>query len=139
MHLWLQSCILFILHLDQFLNIYVDTLIHRRTLHNSYYQYCSLSLSLATAPTFNPTPTPRKTAKYLAMASCYEKQKACVGWINKYFDDCVCNLSGEISFGLGMISLFCWGMAEIPQLITNFQTKSGHGVSLALLLTWVIG
>nr|XP_018684232.1 PREDICTED: probable vacuolar amino acid transporter YPQ1 isoform X2 [Musa acuminata subsp. malaccensis] len=78
-------------------------------------------------------------AKYLAMASCSEKQKACVGWINKYFDDCVCNLSGEISFGLGMISLFCWGMAEIPQLITNFQTKSGHGVSLALLLTWVIG
>ncbi|RRT48974.1 hypothetical protein B296_00044632 [Ensete ventricosum] len=78
-------------------------------------------------------------AKSLAMASCSEKQRACVGWINKYFNDCVWNLSGEISFGLGMISLLCWGMAEIPQLITNFQTKSGHGVSLALLLTWVIG
>ncbi|RWW81447.1 hypothetical protein BHE74_00010146 [Ensete ventricosum] len=78
-------------------------------------------------------------AKSLAMASYSEKQRACVGWINKYFNDCVWNLSGEISFGLGMISLLCWGMAEIPQLITNFQTKSGHGVSLALLLTWVIG
>lgn len=78
-------------------------------------------------------------AKSLTWASCAEEEKSCVGWIEKYFKDCVCSLSSEISFGLGLISLICWGIAEIPQIITNFQTKSGHGVSLGLLLTWVIG
>lgn len=68
-----------------------------------------------------------------------EKKNGCVRWVEKYFKDCVCNLSSEISFGLGLLSLFCWGIAEIPQIITNFQTKSGHGVSLGLLLTWVFG
>ncbi|KAG1341801.1 hypothetical protein COCNU_05G000300 [Cocos nucifera] len=78
-------------------------------------------------------------AKSPEWASCAEEKKACVGWIDKYFKDCVCSLSGEVSFGLGLISLVCWGIAEIPQIITNFQTKSGHGVSLGLILTWVIG
>nr|XP_010936127.1 probable vacuolar amino acid transporter YPQ1 [Elaeis guineensis] len=78
-------------------------------------------------------------AKSPEWASCAEAKKACVGWIEKYFKDCVCSLSGEVSFGLGLISLICWGIAEIPQIITNFQTKSGHGVSLGLILTWVIG
>ncbi|XP_008790229.2 probable vacuolar amino acid transporter YPQ1 [Phoenix dactylifera] len=78
-------------------------------------------------------------AKSPAWASCAEEKKACVGWIEKYFKDCVCSLSGEISFGLGLISLICWGIAEIPQIVTNFQTKSCHGVSLGLILTWVIG
>ncbi|ONK60173.1 uncharacterized protein A4U43_C08F15170 [Asparagus officinalis] len=63
----------------------------------------------------------------------------CVKWIEMYFQDCVCNLSSGLSFGLGLVSLFCWAFAEIPQIITNFQTKSGHGVSLGLLLTWVVG
>ncbi|RWW71847.1 hypothetical protein BHE74_00020381 [Ensete ventricosum] len=60
-------------------------------------------------------------------------------WIERYFNDCVCSVRGELSFGLGMISLFCWGIAEVPQIITNFHNKSGHGVSLAFLLTWVVG
>ncbi|CAL9152796.1 unnamed protein product [Musa hybrid cultivar] len=77
--------------------------------------------------------------KSLAWASCGEEEKACVGWIKRYFNDCVCSPSGELSFGLGMISLLCWGIAEIPQIITNFHSKSGHGVSFAFLLTWVIG
>ncbi|XP_064959969.1 uncharacterized protein LOC135610009 isoform X2 [Musa acuminata AAA Group] len=77
--------------------------------------------------------------KSLAWASCGEEEKACVGWIRRYFNDCVCSPSGELSFGLGMISLLCWGIAEIPQIITNFHSKSGHGVSFAFLLTWVIG
>ncbi|THU72639.1 hypothetical protein C4D60_Mb04t14320 [Musa balbisiana] len=77
--------------------------------------------------------------KSLAWASCGEEEKACVGWIKRYFNDCVCSPSDELSFGLGMISLLCWGIAEIPQIITNYHSKSGHGVSLAFLLTWVIG
>ncbi|XP_020570921.1 probable vacuolar amino acid transporter YPQ1 [Phalaenopsis equestris] len=38
-----------------------------------------------------------------------------------------------------MFSLLFWGTAEVPQIVTNFRTKSGHGVSIALLLTWFIG
>ncbi|KAG7990134.1 hypothetical protein I3843_02G009700 [Carya illinoinensis] len=70
---------------------------------------------------------------------CVKEQKPCVRWIEKYFKDCLCNLRDDLSFGFGFISLVCWGVAEIPQIITNFQTKSSHGVSLAFLLTWVVG
>ncbi|CAL9151986.1 unnamed protein product [Musa hybrid cultivar] len=78
-------------------------------------------------------------AKSLAWATCGEEERVCVGWIERYFNDCVCSVRGELSFGLGMISLFCWGIAEVPQIITNFHNKSGHGISLAFLLTWVVG
>ncbi|KAK2998571.1 hypothetical protein RJ639_023309 [Escallonia herrerae] len=70
---------------------------------------------------------------------CLKERKPCVGWVDKYFKDCLCNLRDEISFGFGLISLICWGVAEIPQIITNFRTKSSHGVSLLFLLTWIAG
>ncbi|XP_042493455.1 probable vacuolar amino acid transporter YPQ1 [Macadamia integrifolia] len=70
---------------------------------------------------------------------CSKERKPCVGWIEKYFNDCLCNLKDDISFGCGLVSLIAWGVAEIPQIITNFQTKSGHGVSLTFLLTWIVG
>nr|XP_043616647.1 probable vacuolar amino acid transporter YPQ3 [Erigeron canadensis] len=71
---------------------------------------------------------------------CVKQNKPCVvGWVDKYFKDCLCNLKDEISFGLGIVSLVCWGVAEIPQIITNFRTKSSHGVSLLFLLTWIAG
>ncbi|KHN36154.1 probable vacuolar amino acid transporter YPQ1 isoform X3 [Glycine soja] len=70
---------------------------------------------------------------------CVKESKPCVGWVEKYLDDCLCNLKDKISFGFGFISLVCWGVAEIPQIITNFRAKSSHGVSLAFLLTWVAG
>ncbi|XP_059623739.1 probable vacuolar amino acid transporter YPQ3 [Cornus florida] len=73
------------------------------------------------------------------LAYCVNERKPCVGWVDKAFKDCLCNLSDEISFGLGLVSLVCWGVAEIPQIITNFRTKSSHGVSILFLLTWVAG
>ncbi|KAK9285630.1 hypothetical protein L1049_024827 [Liquidambar formosana] len=75
----------------------------------------------------------------MSLAYCVKERKPCVGWVERYFKDCLCNLRDEISFGLGLISLVCWGVAEIPQIVTNFRTKSGHGISLAFLLTWVAG
>ncbi|KAJ0981814.1 hypothetical protein J5N97_010069 [Dioscorea zingiberensis] len=81
----------------------------------------------------------KRVAEAVAWSSCSQEKKACVEWVEKYAKDCVCNLSSAISFGLGVVSLIGWGIAEIPQIISNFQTKSGHGVSLALLFTWVIG
>ncbi|KAK7252881.1 hypothetical protein RIF29_37136 [Crotalaria pallida] len=75
----------------------------------------------------------------MAPSYCVKESKPCVVWVEKYFKDCLCNLKDEISFAFGFISLICWGVAEIPQIITNFHSKSGHGVSLAFLLTWVAG
>ncbi|XP_076885710.1 vacuolar lysine transporter YPQ1-like [Bidens hawaiensis] len=74
-----------------------------------------------------------------SLSYCVNQNKPCVRWVDKYFNDCLCNLRDEISFGLGIASLVCWGVAEIPQIITNFRTKSSHGVSLIFLLTWIAG
>ncbi|KAM7516615.1 hypothetical protein LguiA_006198 [Lonicera macranthoides] len=74
-----------------------------------------------------------------SVSYCVKERKPCVGWIDKYFKDCLCNLTDELSFAFGFISLICWGVAEIPQIITNFRTKSSHGVSLLFLLTWILG
>ncbi|KAI8542348.1 hypothetical protein RHMOL_Rhmol08G0131800 [Rhododendron molle] len=74
-----------------------------------------------------------------SLAYCVKENKECVGWVEKYFKDCLCNPSDEFSFGFGLISLVCWGIAEIPQIVTNFRTKTSHGVSLLFLLTWIIG
>ncbi|KAH6832158.1 PQ-loop repeat family protein / transmembrane family protein, partial [Perilla frutescens var. hirtella] len=70
---------------------------------------------------------------------CVEEKKACIGWVETYFKDCLCNTSDELSFVFGLISLVCWGVAEIPQIITNFKSKSGHGISILFLLTWILG
>ncbi|KAL6224686.1 hypothetical protein ACLB2K_003541 [Fragaria x ananassa] len=75
----------------------------------------------------------------MPLSYCVAERKPCVRWVEKYFKDCLCNLGDDFSFGFGLVSLVCWGVAEIPQIITNFQTKSSHGVSLAFLLTWVAG
>ncbi|XP_017415845.1 probable vacuolar amino acid transporter YPQ1 isoform X2 [Vigna angularis] len=43
------------------------------------------------------------------------------------------------SFFLGLISVIVWVVAEIPQIITNYRTKSTEGLSLTFLVTWIIG
>ncbi|KAM1179356.1 hypothetical protein ACFX2J_018404 [Malus domestica] len=75
----------------------------------------------------------------MPLSYCVAENKPCSRWIQKYFKDCLCNLNDDISFVFGLISLVCWGVAEVPQIITNFHTKSSHGVSLAFLCTWVAG
>lgn len=70
---------------------------------------------------------------------CVKERKACVGWVDKYFKDCLCDTRDKLSFASGMLSLISWGVAEIPQIITNFHSKSSQGVSLLFLLTWILG
>ncbi|KAK3038163.1 hypothetical protein RJ639_029617, partial [Escallonia herrerae] len=77
--------------------------------------------------------------KSLKLSYCEKEKKPCVRWVEKYLKDCLCNLNDEISFAFGVTSLICWGVAEIPQIITNFRNKSGHGVSLAFISTWILG
>ncbi|EOX91202.1 PQ-loop repeat family protein / transmembrane family protein isoform 9 [Theobroma cacao] len=75
----------------------------------------------------------------MSHAYCVKENKPCVRWVERHFKDCLCNLKDDFSFAFGLVSLVCWGVAEIPQIITNFKTKSSHGVSLLFLLTWVAG
>ncbi|WOH10688.1 hypothetical protein DCAR_0730158 [Daucus carota subsp. sativus] len=70
---------------------------------------------------------------------CVKERRPCVGWVDKYFKDCLCDTRDKLSFASGMLSLISWGVAEIPQIITNFRSKSSRGVSLLFLLTWVLG
>ncbi|KAI5058392.1 hypothetical protein GOP47_0026562 [Adiantum capillus-veneris] len=72
-------------------------------------------------------------------ASCRGRQGHCVEWVRRYLKDCICNTRDAISFGVGLASVFCWGVAEVPQIITNFREGSTEGISLIFLMTWVIG
>ncbi|KAL1205284.1 hypothetical protein V5N11_011567 [Cardamine amara subsp. amara] len=45
----------------------------------------------------------------------------------------------NLSFSLGVISVISWSVAEIPQIMTNYKTKSIEGVSIAFLTTWMLG
>lgn len=40
---------------------------------------------------------------------------------------------------LGLLSVISWGVAEVPQIITNYKHKSTEGLSLAFLMTWIVG
>ncbi|XP_068655230.1 vacuolar lysine transporter YPQ1-like isoform X2 [Aristolochia californica] len=70
---------------------------------------------------------------------CAKEMKPCLFWAERFFCDCLCNAKDEISFAFGLVSLVSWAVAEIPQIVTNCFTQSGHGVSLTFLLTWVAG
>ncbi|KAE9612545.1 hypothetical protein Lalb_Chr06g0174231 [Lupinus albus] len=49
------------------------------------------------------------------------------------------NVTQTASITLGAISVFVWIIAEIPQVITNYREKSNEGLSVAFLMTWLIG
>ncbi|KAL9361220.1 hypothetical protein Peur_044005 [Populus x canadensis] len=63
----------------------------------------------------------------------------CSRWARVYMEYCLCNMKDGVSLTLGMISVLSWGVAEIPQIVTNYKEKSTEGLSLAFLLTWIIG
>ncbi|KAG0462372.1 hypothetical protein HPP92_020848 [Vanilla planifolia] len=44
-----------------------------------------------------------------------------------------------IAMILGVVSVISWGIAEVPQIITNYKQKSTAGLSIAFLMTWIIG
>ncbi|KAL4278841.1 hypothetical protein GQ457_03G024310 [Hibiscus cannabinus] len=63
----------------------------------------------------------------------------CWEWAKVYLNDCICSRREQVSFGLGLVSVLSWGVAEIPQIITNYKEKSVQGLSLGFLITWIIG
>ncbi|KAL5994892.1 hypothetical protein ACLOJK_024949 [Asimina triloba] len=48
-------------------------------------------------------------------------------------------MKDEVSLILGLVSVISWGVAEVPQIITNCRQKSAEGLSIAFLMTWVVG
>ena len=60
-------------------------------------------------------------------------------WTQRWFGDCVCTSRDAASFTLGLVSVFAWGVAELPQIVTNFRNGTSEGVSFAFVATWLTG
>ncbi|KAA8519016.1 hypothetical protein F0562_016210 [Nyssa sinensis] len=63
----------------------------------------------------------------------------CSQWAREYMKHCLCDVKDGVSLTLGFISVISWGVAEIPQIITNYKEKSAEGLSIAFLMTWIVG
>ncbi|MCL7027095.1 hypothetical protein MKW94_026163 [Papaver nudicaule] len=63
----------------------------------------------------------------------------CSKWVREKMKYCLCSTKDTVSLSLGMLSVISWGVAEIPQIITNYKEKSTEGLSLAFLMTWIVG
>lgn len=72
------------------------------------------------------------------MAHC-DSVESCLWSVERYLNNSEGGVRDYVSFGFGLISVFSWAVAEIPQIFTNFKKGSTEGVSLAFLMTWVVG
>ncbi|KAJ3693761.1 hypothetical protein LUZ60_009241 [Juncus effusus] len=63
----------------------------------------------------------------------------CSEWARTYLKYCLCSTKDGFALGLGLISVFSWGIAEVPQIMTNFKNKSTEGLSVTFLITWLVG
>lgn len=72
------------------------------------------------------------------MAHCVFGER-CIWLFESYRNESVRGVRDYVSLGFGLISVFSWAVAEIPQIFTNFKNGSTEGVSLAFLMTWVAG
>lgn len=44
-----------------------------------------------------------------------------------------------VALTLGVVSVVSWGVAEVPQIVSNYREKSTEGLSIAFLATWIVG
>uniref|UniRef100_A0A0D9UZE4 Uncharacterized protein n=2 Tax=Leersia perrieri TaxID=77586 RepID=A0A0D9UZE4_9ORYZ len=63
----------------------------------------------------------------------------CAKWAQAYLKYCLCSKRDGMALTLGLLSVISWGVAEVPQIITNYKHKSTEGLSLAFLMTWIVG
>ncbi|EMS56021.1 hypothetical protein TRIUR3_23354 [Triticum urartu] len=63
----------------------------------------------------------------------------CAEWAKVYLKYCLCSTKDGVALGLGLASVLSWGIAEVPQIITNYKQKSTEGLSIAFLMTWIVG
>lgn len=67
------------------------------------------------------------------------RRHGCWEWARIHMNECICGPRDAASLGLGFISVASWGVAEIPQIITNYKDKSTDGLSFGFLITWILG
>ncbi|KAL5228663.1 hypothetical protein ABZP36_016928 [Zizania latifolia] len=63
----------------------------------------------------------------------------CAQWAQTYLKYCLCSTRDGMALTLGLLSVISWGVAEVPQIITNYRQKSTEGLSIAFLMTWIVG
>ncbi|KAF0897906.1 hypothetical protein E2562_001617 [Oryza meyeriana var. granulata] len=63
----------------------------------------------------------------------------CAKWAQTYLKYCLCSTRDGMALTLGLLSVISWGVSEVPQIITNYKQKSTEGLSLAFLMTWIVG
>lgn len=76
---------------------------------------------------------------YLTNSPVCPTNRDCADWAMEYLDYCLCSVKDGVSLSFGLVSVLVWGVAEIPQIITNYKEKSTEGLSVAFLTTWIIG
>ncbi|KAK9824417.1 hypothetical protein WJX72_010131 [[Myrmecia] bisecta] len=60
-------------------------------------------------------------------------------FIAKWLLDCIYSKRDMAGFAVGMLSIACWMVAQIPQLITNMKNKSAEALSAWFLAQWLLG
>jgi hypothetical protein len=63
----------------------------------------------------------------------------CWQWASFFGETGVCDARDKAGFIIGLVSIACWGLAEVPQLVANAAEGSSEGISESLLWLWVFG
>jgi hypothetical protein len=62
---------------------------------------------------------------------------SCWQWASLFGETNVCDARDKAGFLIGLASIICWGLAEVPQLVANAAEGSSEGISEGLLWLWV--
>ena len=60
-------------------------------------------------------------------------------FIERFFNDCVYDERDMVGFALGMGSIACWLVAQVPQLVKNHRLQSAEALSPFFLAEWLLG
>uniref|UniRef100_A0A383VET2 Uncharacterized protein n=1 Tax=Tetradesmus obliquus TaxID=3088 RepID=A0A383VET2_TETOB len=62
---------------------------------------------------------------------------SCWQWAKVFGETGLCDSRDKAGFIIGLFSILCWGLAEVPQLVANAAEGSSEGISEGLLWLWV--
>lgn len=60
-------------------------------------------------------------------------------FIERFFNDCVYDERDMVGFVLGLGSIACWLVAQVPQLVKNHRLQSAEALSPFFLAEWLLG
>jgi len=56
-----------------------------------------------------------------------------------WLGECVFSPRERASFYVGLVSLGCWVLCQLPQIVLNAKRGSAAGLSVGLLAQWIAG